>query len=503
MNRDVTIIGSGFSGSVLALVLQRMGYHVFLVDRQSHPRFVIGESSTPYADLVLRSLSDRYTLPDLNTLSRYGSWKSRHPHLQGGAKRGFVYFPHIDNQDTSTHRWAGELVVASSQDRFRSDSNWVRSAVDHHLHQACLDSGVECCQGWELESAVRHSGAWRLRYRRPEGNSSTYTTSFLIDATGSGALANRLFGMSNQLAGFRTHSAALFTHLKSLPEWRSILTDHGFSSEHYPFPPDESAMHHLTANGWFWALRFDDGRTSFGQLTDLNEFSAPDKPGSIEEWTQSSLFPDLLKAQLDQATLHSEPGRLVQTGRLQRRLPRAVGPGWIALPSTVGFVDPMHSTGLAWSLHGIEWIAAQFEQGFPDVSTLERYEQNLFRELDAVDLLVSTAYRTRRDPTKFELSAMLYFIATVVTEQNRIQMPSQKQGFLATDNEKLWNQIRLSASELVREPNTHSTHRLRKQWFRTFKSRFQEWNQVGLFDESAKGIYLHTAPEFPQEPVIE
>jgi FADH2 O2-dependent halogenase len=42
---DIVIIGSGFSGSLLAMIARRAGRSVMLLDRSSHPRFAIGEST--------------------------------------------------------------------------------------------------------------------------------------------------------------------------------------------------------------------------------------------------------------------------------------------------------------------------------------------------------------------------------------------------------------------------------------------------------------------------
>ena len=58
---DVAILGAGFAGSVLAMVLRRLGRSVVLVERGAHPRFAVGESSTPLANLVLESLRKNMT----------------------------------------------------------------------------------------------------------------------------------------------------------------------------------------------------------------------------------------------------------------------------------------------------------------------------------------------------------------------------------------------------------------------------------------------------------
>src|SRR5437870_5781735 len=49
----VAIVGSGFAGSLLARILAVQGHGVALLERGTHPRFAIGESSTPLANLTL------------------------------------------------------------------------------------------------------------------------------------------------------------------------------------------------------------------------------------------------------------------------------------------------------------------------------------------------------------------------------------------------------------------------------------------------------------------
>ena len=44
---DLAIIGSGFGGSLLAMIAARLGYRVVLLERGRHPRFAIGESASP------------------------------------------------------------------------------------------------------------------------------------------------------------------------------------------------------------------------------------------------------------------------------------------------------------------------------------------------------------------------------------------------------------------------------------------------------------------------
>jgi FADH2 O2-dependent halogenase len=50
---QIAVVGSGFAGSLMAMMAQRLGLSTVLIERGRHPRFVIGESSTPLANLLL------------------------------------------------------------------------------------------------------------------------------------------------------------------------------------------------------------------------------------------------------------------------------------------------------------------------------------------------------------------------------------------------------------------------------------------------------------------
>src|SRR3569833_2152401 len=69
---DLTVIGSGFAGTILAMAARRVGLSVVLIDRSRPPRNAIGESSTPLANLHLEELADEFNLPMLRHLSKWG-----------------------------------------------------------------------------------------------------------------------------------------------------------------------------------------------------------------------------------------------------------------------------------------------------------------------------------------------------------------------------------------------------------------------------------------------
>ncbi|MEC8239985.1 MAG: hypothetical protein VX084_02525 [Planctomycetota bacterium] len=141
---QIGVLGTGFAGTITGLILKQMGYEVVLVDRSRHPRFAIGESSTPIADRILAKLCDQYDLPELRPLTAYGSARQQSEHYRVGPKRGFSYFSHHsqpnhpkDPQTVSHSFDAGDreqqLLVAASQCEELSDTHWHRATVDHFI----------------------------------------------------------------------------------------------------------------------------------------------------------------------------------------------------------------------------------------------------------------------------------------------------------------------------------------------------------------------------------
>jgi FADH2 O2-dependent halogenase len=84
VDADVAIVGSGFAGSLAALILRRQGKSVALLERGRHPRFAIGESSTPLANLLIEEIADRWDLPRLRPFSKWGTWRASHPEVACG-----------------------------------------------------------------------------------------------------------------------------------------------------------------------------------------------------------------------------------------------------------------------------------------------------------------------------------------------------------------------------------------------------------------------------------
>src|SRR5262249_38828575 len=180
---DVLIIGAGFAGALMALVVQRLGLRAALVEKGRHPRFAIGESSTPIANLVLEQLAHTYDLPRLVPLTKYGRWQAAYPHLACGLKRGFTFIRHDVGRPVGPRPDHGnELLVAASPHDEVGDTHWFREHFDQFIVDEARAAGVPYYDRAEVVS-LEHRDGWRVRVQRPDGELHV-AAAFLVDATG-------------------------------------------------------------------------------------------------------------------------------------------------------------------------------------------------------------------------------------------------------------------------------------------------------------------------------
>jgi hypothetical protein len=132
---------------------------------------------------------------------------------------------------------------------------------------------------------------------------------------------------------------------------------------------------------------------------------------------------------------------------IQHRLARATGPRWLLMPHAFAFVDPLFSTGIAWTLRSVERLALEFEersegQRVPGDDFLARYDAMLAAEADQIDLVVAGAYEAMTRFDLFAAQAMLYFVAVSFAEASQRLAPRDSDawsGFLGVGDEVLGN----------------------------------------------------------------
>src|SRR2546425_1018548 len=192
---DLAVIGSGFAGTLMAMIARRLGRSVVLLERGRHPRFAIGESSTPLANLLLEELARRYDLPALLPLSKWGPWQKAHPEIACGLKRGFTFFHHLLGEAWQPHAdRRNELLVAASPHDGIADTHWFRPHFDEFLARQAAKLGVELFEETSLEAADFTQASPVLTGGRC-GKPLSLSSRFVIDASGPRSFLHRALGL--------------------------------------------------------------------------------------------------------------------------------------------------------------------------------------------------------------------------------------------------------------------------------------------------------------------
>ena len=493
---EVAIIGSGFAGSIMARVLAVLGYEVVLLERGTHPRFAIGESSTPLANLSLERLGRRYGLADCYRMATHGRWLEHYPDLRRGLKRGFTFYRHHPHQPFATRGFESErLLVAASPNDDVADSHWMRADVDHHFVQTAIEAGVDYRDRAEVTAADITTNGARLTGHQ-HGVPFELHAEFVIDASGPGGFLARHLSIPSGLERTETRSALVFSHFRNVRLMRDVLP--GLPDG--PYPDDWAAVHHLIDEGWMYSLRFDNGVTSAGfALTPrgLAGFRPTDAANAESLWRALlNRYPTIASAFGDATPVMPiafRPG-------IQHRLTRAAGERWALLPHAFAFVDPLFSTGIAWSLRAIERLALSFEDAsrdhrMPGADALDRYDALLGAEADQIDQLVAGAYEAMAHFDLFAAHAMIYFATASFAEVRQR---------LRSDDGSVWSGV-FGVGDAVTEPLPRDgLRRLRSitgengnPGSADDRRRFSQWvtgaiaprNVAGLGDPARRNLY--------------
>lgn len=428
----VVIVGSGFAGSILARILHRQGHDVALIERSAHPRFAIGESSTPLAAICLERLAQRYGLADLSHLAAYGRWLDHMPTVRRGLKRGFTFYGHRPHEPyRNDERNRRRLLVAASPHDSAADSHWLREDVDHFLVHRAEAEGVEYTDRVELTDLERRGRRFRLAGERPRGRVE-FHADLVVDASGADGFLARHLPIGSRLDRVGLRTASVYGHFDGVEPFQTVAaTEARFPPG--PYPDERAAVHHMLDEGWMYELPFDHGVVSAGFVLE-HEAVPPDlaRLGPETAFRRTLARYPTLEARYASA----EPVRPVACiARTQRRLERAAGADWALLPHAFCFLSPMFSTGIAWSLLAVERLALLLERHTGSRHSpsrlrtgLARYGELLDREADHLGTLIEGAYHARHDFDVFAAYTYLYFAAVSYSEAAQRLLPSRPQG---------------------------------------------------------------------------
>ncbi len=293
---DVVVVGAGPAGGAAARLLALANQRVLVLEKQTFPRFQIGESLLPVC---------------LPVLARLGVEPNADLFVY---KRGARFVSESTNQSRIfdfSNALRGCPPHAWQVDRIR---------FDHHLGELAQQAGAEYRHGVEVQRFESDEHGVQVH-----SNGGTFRARYLVDATGQGRLLARLHGSAVPYRGFG-HAAA-YTHYDDVP-----------SAAFEELEPDHDIRIMLTRFGWGWIIPLPHRRLSVGLVTrrhgvlhDLESYIA--ESALIQRWTQGA---------------RRVPGKVVRN--FSYRNQKSSGTRFVCVGDAACFLDPVFSSGVSLAL---------------------------------------------------------------------------------------------------------------------------------------------------------
>lgn len=350
---DVVIIGAGPSGTVAGALLLDRGYTVTIIERQSFPRFSIGESLLPQCMEFLEEAK----LLDVVTSAGF--------QFKNGAKfecgdLGAVF----DFQEKFSPGWGTTFEV--QRDRF-----------DKILADAVSRLGANVRYRESVQAVELGESEVSIDVRSDESVTRTYRSRFLLDASGFGRVLPRLLGLDKPSA-FPVRQS-LFTHIE----------DHASNPD---FDRDKIliSIHPVDRNVWYWLIPFSDGRSSIGVVADASYFES--RGGDAEQRLRDLVgeAPGLRKL-LSKAVFDRPVQAIVGYSASVESL---YGKNFALLGNAAEFLDPVFSSGVTIAMKSASLAAAAIDRQFSghDVDWSVEYAQPLMVGVDTFRTCVEGWY---------------------------------------------------------------------------------------------------------------
>jgi len=302
---DVLIVGAGPAGSVAAGLLRKRGIGVLVIEKETFPRFSIGESLLPQSMAYIEEAGM----------------------LQAVVEAGFQYkngaafacgdrYTDFDFREKFSPGWGTTYQVQRAQ-------------FDDVLIREAQKQGAEVRFRHVVEAVDVSGPAPVVTVRDPDGNAYVVEPRYLLDASGFGRVLPRLLDLESP-SNFPVR-AAIFTHVAD-----------GIPAGTFDRNKIRVGVHPEHVDVWYWTIPFSNGRCSQGVVA---EKSFLDRYAGDEMTRLKTLVGEEpgLATLLKDAQWDTPARQIVGYSANVRSL---WGNGYALLGNAGEFLDPVFSSGV-------------------------------------------------------------------------------------------------------------------------------------------------------------
>ncbi|WP_035883455.1 NAD(P)/FAD-dependent oxidoreductase [Cupriavidus metallidurans] len=302
---DVLIVGAGPAGSVAAGLLRKRGIGVLVIEKETFPRFSIGESLLPQSMAYIEEAGMLQAVVEAGFQYKNGA----------AFARGDRYTD-FDFREKFSPGWGTTYQVQ-------------RAHFDDVLIREAQKQGAEVRFRHVVEAVDVSGAAPVVTVRDPDGNVYQVESRFLLDASGFGRVLPRLLDLESP-SNFPVR-AAIFTHVADrIP---------GGSFDRNKI---RVSVHPEHVDVWYWTIPFSNGRCSQGVVAEksfLDRYEGDEMTRLRQLVAEEPGLAKLLK----EAEWDTPARQIVGYSANVRSL---WGNGYALLGNAGEFLDPVFSSGV-------------------------------------------------------------------------------------------------------------------------------------------------------------
>lgn len=352
---DILIIGAGPAGAVAAGMLLQRGCKVLMVEKQTFPRFSIGESLLPQSMQYIEEAGMLQAVVQAGFQHKNGASFAR------GSK-----YTEFDFRDKFSPGWGTTYQVQ-------------RADFDLLLANEAARMGAQLRFGHEVTAADFSGTDPLLTVTGDDGKPYQIQARFVLDASGYGRVLARLLDLEYP-SRFPVRGA-VFTHLQD----NIALANPEFDRQKIRI-----SVHPDHQDVWYWTIPFSNGRCSQGVVASaefLNQLPADDNyrlQTLVEQ--EPGLHRLFVNAQWD------TPARSI-TG-YSANVKTLCGPGFALLGNAGEFLDPVFSSGVTIAFKSASLATHCLERQLQgqSVNWQTEYAEPLKRGVDTFRVFVQEWY---------------------------------------------------------------------------------------------------------------
>ncbi|GAA2454968.1 NAD(P)/FAD-dependent oxidoreductase [Actinomadura vinacea] len=374
---DVVVVGGGPGGSTLATLVAMRGHRVLLLEKESFPRYQIGESllpSTVHGVCRLTGVADELAEAGF-TLKRGGT-------MRWGANPDPWTFAFSVSQKT-----AGRTSTAFQVERMKFDQilldNARRKGVD--VRERCTVIDV-------TEDGGRVRG---VTYTDADGADHRVNAAYIVDASGNGSRIHKHVGGTREYSEF-FRSLALFGYFEG--------------GKRLPAPNSGNILCAAFESGWFWYIPLSDTLTSVGAVVrreDAEKIQGDPETALLKLVDECPLVKDYLSDATRVTT--GEYGKLRVRKDYSYHNTTFWRPGMVLIGDAACFVDPVFSSGVHLATYSALLAARSINSilaGLVDEETaLTEFEARYRREYSVFYEFLMSFYDMHVDENSYFWSA--------------------------------------------------------------------------------------------------